>query len=53
MECPWSWGYTDDLFIDNIKSDINVILGTWKEENVETQIDFFSISKCRKKPLKI
>ncbi|CAC5415300.1 unnamed protein product [Mytilus coruscus] len=42
--------YTDDLFIDNIKSDINVILETWKRENAETQIEnFVSISKCRKK----
>lgn len=41
--------YTDDLFID-IKSDINVILETWKGENAETQIEIFVfISKCRKK----
>ena len=42
--------YMDPSFIENIKSDINVILETWKGESADTQINgFVSISKSRKK----
>lgn len=42
--------HTDDFFLSKIKSDINVLLETWKGENQNTQIEgYISITKCRKK----
>ena len=42
--------YTDELFVQNIKSDINVLLETWKGENAHCQLDgFITVSKSRKK----
>ena len=42
--------HKENLFKEKMKSDINVILETWKGENSQTQIDgFICISKSRKK----
>jgi len=39
----------DDFFTDQIKSDINILLETWKGDNKETQIPgFHCFSKIRK-----